>query len=223
MQPRYAIQAKGAVLDEKGWKTWEFARFPAVQEALRHFFDLTYVDIIPSWGVNGHPRSLLRFSPRGNPDLIGVQSVLDYLNEGGSPLNMPRLGGKSIVGAERHSEFFLEFDRLKSGELPFERQFIWERKGSTARILGSCSVRPAFHFHVPNRDDKLSEYRAEKRISLVKDLTHVLNVIRPNPTDIPFWFKGKLSSNEDYDFLDFYLRPNSKKPQDYRQLVKEVA
>lgn len=72
------------------------------------------------------------------------------------------------------------------------------------------------------RDD-LSVYRANQRLSLIDDLTQVLNKIRPNPTDIPFWFKGKLSSNEDYDFLDFWLRPNSRKPQDYRKLIKEVA
>lgn len=196
--------------------------FPSVQKALQ-CFHLKFVDIVPSQGVHGHPRPLLRFSRKGNPDLIGVQSVLDYLNEGGSPLNMPCLGGKSIVSADRHSEFFLLFDQLKRGDLAFQRQFTWERKASAARILCGTSSKPAFQFYIPIGGDDLSMCRAEKRIALVEDLTQVLNVIRPNPTEIPFWFKGKLSSNDDYDYLNFYLRPNSRKPQDYRELIKEAV
>lgn len=180
------------------------------------------IELVPGdYPVSGRSRPLLTFSPIGNPDLQGVQPVLDYLNSKGNPFDLPRLGGKSIVGRDDYEWFFEEFERMRRGELPPQRFELIDNK-IVNKIVPVNGRKAAFIFGKRATTSVDPEVLAQRQ-ELMFDLLAILNEVRPISVEIPFFFKGVISRKEDYEILNHYLSVNSRNKTDWRSLVAKSA
>jgi len=176
------------------------------------------LELVPGdYPVSGKSRPLLTFSRTGNLSFQGVQPVLDYLNNKGNPFDLPRLGGKSIVGRDDYEWFFEEFERLRKGELPPQR---FELIGN--KIVPINGRKAAFIFGKRATTSVDPEVLAQRQ-ELMFDLLAILNEVRPISVEIPFFFKGVISRKEDYEILNHYLSVNSRNKTDWRSLVAKSA